>query len=275
MIKLVATDLDGTLLNSDRELSDVNKKTIQKLIDSNIIICFATGRPLNGIKKFLKECGLEMIESYSITNTGACVYKNKGYEILREKYLNDKDYYLIESYANGISIQVAGYSDYDLYSFSTTISPALIHDSKILNMPIMKVEINNINNSICRLNIMGDKENIDYAIECLSDEILESYYTVRNETFSFELLNKNSGKGNAIKFLMKHLGLQRDEILVLGDNFNDIDMLKEADFSVAMGQAHEDVKKVCRYITDTNDNNGFTVAIDRIIYKRTFNILTI
>ncbi|SJZ65495.1 Cof-type HAD-IIB family hydrolase [Anaerorhabdus furcosa] len=268
MIKLVATDLDGTLLNCNRELSDTNKRTIKKLIDSNIIVCFATGRPLGGIKKFLEQCNLTEIESYSITNTGACVYQNKGYEILRAKYLNSEDYHLIESYTNGINIQVAGYSDYDLYSFEKVINPALNHDSKILSMPITETDIYEITNPIGRLNIMGDKENIDQAISCIPEAVLENYYTVRNETFSFELLNKKSGKGKAIKFLMKYLGLQRDEVLVLGDNFNDIDMLKEAGISVAMGQAHEDVKKVCTMITDTNDDDGFTKAIDEIIYNK-------
>ncbi|MEA4875263.1 Sugar phosphatase YidA [bioreactor metagenome] len=267
MIKLVATDLDGTLLNENRELSEVNKKTIKKMIDSNIILCFATGRPLNGIKHFLEECNLTNTESYSITNTGACIYRNQNFQLLKGEYLNECDYQLIEDYTKGTGVQVAGYSDFDLYSFSKVINPALIHDSKILSMPINETKIQDIVNPICRINIMGNKESIDYAISILPKEIFEKYYTVRNETFSFELLNKSSGKGNAIKFLMDYLGLNNEEVLVLGDNFNDIDMLIEAGQSVAMGQAHEDIKRICTYVTDTNEKNGFTKAIEKLVYE--------
>ncbi|MEG0076634.1 Cof-type HAD-IIB family hydrolase [Anaerorhabdus sp.] len=267
MIKLVVTDLDGTLLNNQRELSNVNENTIRKLLQENITICFATGRPLQGITKFIDACELTNFDSYSITNTGACVYSNKKFKLLSSNYLNEKEYNTILNHIKENDIQLAGYSDFDLYSFSEKINSALIHDSKILSMPITTTTFASIKNPVCRLNIMGDKKEIDQAIECLPQDIFDNYYTVRNETFSFELLNKNSGKGNAIKYLMNYLGLKKEEVLVVGDNFNDVDMLVEAGISVAMGQSHPDIKKVCTYITDTNENDGFTKAIEDIIFN--------
>lgn len=79
---------------------------------------------------------------------------------------------------------------------------------------------------------------------------------------NFEILNSESSKGNAIEFIANSLNIPLDDVMAIGDNFNDISMFEKVKYSVAMGNAEEDVKKVCKFITLENDDNGVAHAIN-------------
>ena len=269
MIKLVVTDLDGTLLNHDRKISKENEKSIRKLQNEGYIVCFASGRPFRGMNDFAEQCDLSSHESYFITNTGSKVFDYKNSKLISSHTLNVQDYKYIYGFIGDLNVQIAGYTEDTLYSFSEILNPALIHDQKILNMDIKYADAEYCDKEFGRFNIMGSKESVDEAVSRLPKEFFDTYYTVRNETFSFEILNKKSGKGNALETLTSYLNLDLDnEVLTIGDNYNDLEMLKITKNSVSMGQSCSEIQNQTKYVTSSNDDNGFSKIVNEVVFKK-------
>lgn len=255
-IKLIVFDLDGTLLNDERELSENNIKAIKKLLNNNIKIVIATGRPFAGFSRFLKQLGTLGKGNYSITNTGSIVRENVENGNIKTRALNINDYLFVNELTNIYEgIQTCIYTDDYIYIDEQSPNNAFIHDKNILRMVTRNTDAY-CNEPICRINVMGEKELLDkFQQENLS--ILEKKYaTVRNETFSYEILNKNSSKGKALKFLAGYLNIDRNQIMAFGDNVNDIEMIEYAGVSVAMGNGKDVLKSKADYIAKPNSEDG-------------------
>lgn len=255
-IKLIAFDLDGTLLNEDRELSENNIKAIKKVLKKNIKIVIATGRPYAGFRRFLIELGILGENNYSITNTGSIIRKNTDNGNILVNAMNLNDYLFIKNLTkNYENLQVAFYTDDYLYIDEQTPNEAFIHDKNILKMETRNI-LDYGNEPICRINVMGEKELLDYFQKEKLSILEEKFSTMRNETFSFEILNKNSSKGKALEFLSDHLNIERDQVMAFGDNMNDIEMIEHAGVSVAMENGKNELKSKAKYVAKSNSDDG-------------------
>ncbi|MDU5149580.1 Cof-type HAD-IIB family hydrolase [uncultured Anaerococcus sp.] len=255
-IKLIAFDLDGTLLNENRELSEYNIRAIKKLIKKDIKIVIATGRPYAGFSRFLAQLGTLGKDNYSITNTGSIIRENIAEGNIKLNAMNLNHYLFIKNIAkNYENLQVAFYTDDYLYIDEKNPNEAFIHDKNILKMETRDTAAYE-NEPICRINIMGKKELLDnFQKENLSI-LEENFSTMRNETFSFEILNKNSSKGKSLEFLSDHLNIERDQVMAFGDNVNDIEMIEYAGTSVAMENGKNELKSKAKYLAKSNSHDG-------------------
>lgn len=270
MIKLVVTDLDGTFLNDHSEVSLANKETIRRLQAAGIKVCFASGRPYDGMTSFAKMAGLENGESYFITNTGACVYEYPSRRLISNQTLTMSDYRELFKYVKDYDVQVVGYGDDKLYAFSHQHNEALLKDQSILKMDIEVLDPNiDYDLEFGRFNVMGSPEILDEVVTKIPQAFLNNYYSVRNISFSFEIENKNAGKGNALVALANYLKLDlKTEVLTCGDNMNDLEMLLVTANSCSMGQSKDIIKRQTKYVTDTNQNDGFTKIVNKVIFNQ-------
>lgn len=263
MIKLIAIDVDGTLLDSNRKLPKENIMAIREINKEKIKIVISTGRPYSGIESILKKLDLIRNNQYCITNTGAFVMENKSKKSIILNTLDIKDYNYLESLIKGYNLQLSIYTSNEIYNYSDRPNNASLHDSRILKMKI-KTPDKNFKSPIGRINVMGDKEEIDKFQNKYLKLLSENYYLMRNETFSLEILNKNCGKGKALKKLWEFLGIKMSEVIAIGDNENDIEMLSFAGTGIAMGNANSKVKKNADFITKSNDDCGVAFLIKNI-----------
>lgn len=255
-IKLIAFDLDGTLLNDERELSENNIKAIKKLLNNDIKIVIATGRPFAGFSRFLRQLDILHEDNYSITNTGSIIRENIDDGNIKLNAMDLNDYLFIKKVTeNYDNLQVAFYTDNYLYIDEVNPNVAFIHDKNILRMESRNTSIYG-NEPICRINVMGEKDLLDKFQKENQKYLEERYTTMRNETFSFEILNKDSSKGKGLEFLSKYLNIKRDEIMAFGDNVNDVDMIEYAGVSVAMKNGKDVLKAKADYIAKSNSDDG-------------------
>ncbi len=255
-IKLIAFDLDGTLLNDERELSENNIKAIKKLLNNDIKIVIATGRPFAGFSRFLRQLDILNKDNYSITNTGSIVRENVDNGNIKTRALNIDDYIFINKLANIYDgIQTCIYTDEYIYIDEQNPNEAFIHDKNILKMETRNTDSYS-NELICRINVMGEKDILDKFQKEKLSILEEKFSTMRNETFSFEILNRDSSKGKALEFLSKYLNIERDEIMAFGDNVNDVDMIEYAGVSVAMKNGKDVLKSKADYIAEPNSDDG-------------------
>lgn len=287
MYKLVAVDLDGTMLNSYGIVTDNTKKIIKKTIDKGIDVIIASGRPIDSIKEIAKEIGSN---KYFIAGNGSLVYDIQKDEIIYERYMTKQKVLEIIKICEQNSIT------YNIYTEKTIIAKSLKYnvlyyykenlkkeENKKTNITIvndimefvrnaenekfLKITICDedkvvFNSIIRKLRKINDIDVLDVShmsrkmIKQGTEEIpIEYHYT--------EISLNNVDKWNAIQFLMEKMNIKKEEVIAIGDNINDKKMIENAGVGIAMGESTPVVKEIADYITKDNNEEGTALALEK------------
>lgn len=287
MYKLVAVDLDGTMLNKYGIVTENTKKVIKNTIKKGTDVIIASGRPIDSIKTIAKEIESE---NYFIAGNGALIYDIKKDEIIYEKFLNKQKVLEIAEICEKNNIS------YNIYTEETIIAQQLKYNvlyyykenlnkdekrktnitlvenireyiknsenKKFLKVTICDENKSIFNSIIKRLNKVSNINILDVChitrkvIKQGTEEInIEYYYT--------ELSLKDVNKWNAIQYLINKLNIKTDEVIAFGDNINDKEMIENAGVGIAMGQSTHIITELADYVTDNNDNEGVRKAIEK------------
>lgn len=261
-VKLIAIDMDGTLLN---EHSELNPATIQAVHDAHaqgvkVVIC--TGRPLSGVTPFLDQLGLSGDDNYVITFNGSMAQTVTG-KIITSLTLSHEDYIDIEALSRKLNVHCHVESEDHIYTANRDISPYTVGESSLVNMQIryrtpeeMRPDL-----PIVKAMVVDDPTLLEAAIKKIPADFYDRYHIVRSAPYFLEILNNKASKGNALKMLAEYLHYSADEVMAIGDQGNDLSMLKYATNSVAMGNAIPEAKQIAKYETKTNVEDGVAHAI--------------
>lgn len=268
-IKLVAIDIDGTLLNSNHEITPRVKDALQKANAQGVNIVLCTGRPLPGVSQQLKELELYGENDYVITYNGSLVQATKSNEIISRYTLSYEDFLEIEMYSRKIGVHLHTIDDSTIYTANRDIGKYTIHEATLVNMPVKYRTVDEMGPelNIIKMMMIDEPEILDPAIEQLPLTLTEKFTTVKSTPFYYEIMNKNASKGNALAKLAEHLGLKQEETMAIGDNENDLSMIAYAGIGVAMGNATENVKTVANVHTASNDEDGVAEIIEKLVLK--------
>ncbi|CRF31979.1 hydrolase [Brachyspira suanatina] len=249
-IKLIATDLDGTLLNDKKEIGDYTKKILNILMnDYKIELVLSSGRPYEGIINYNKilendNCSIIFNGANIVDKEGKVIYKKTIEENACRSIINMSAKYdvCIHVYDNG------------KYIVSKEDFPIKSYVQKDQSLPAV-YGLNNINNYVFdKMLILGDRGILDN----LKSEI-DSQFDVHScfsGPFSLEITSKGTNKGNALKWICNNKGIDIKDIISFGDNFNDVEMVEYAGVGVAMANAEEELKQKADYIALSNDEDG-------------------
>lgn len=267
-IKLVAIDIDGTLVNSKRELTENVKNALQEAHRNGVNVVLCTGRPLPGVQPELELLQLTGKDDYVITYNGSLVQSVASEEVISAYELTYEDYLEIEVMARklGVHLHVSGKDA--IYTANRDLSPYTIYESFLVNMPVKYRTQEEMQEDIEMIKIMmiDEQEILDAAIAKLPQSFREKYTVVKSAPFYLEVLNKKASKGAALASLAEHLGLEQDEIMAIGDNENDLTMIEYAGVGVAMKNAIPLVKDAADYVTiGTNDEDGVAEAFRKFV----------
>lgn len=267
MYKIIAVDMDGTLLRSDRTISERTKKAISMAISKGAKFVISTGRPLEGVMPYIKFLGLDQIketEQFIITFNGAVVLGLNPLAIKVMNTINGKDVRRI--YERGLELGVLS------HGFSTTRGFILEVDNPYSDI---EVSYNGLDKSYTQFKdtkddeqfqkfmLLGNKEQLD-NVEKNIDDLRELYTVVRSTDFYLEFLNKNGSKGNALKQLCDTLDIPIEDSIAFGDAQNDQHMLEVAGHGVAMGNSIELLKNIADSVTLTNDEDGVAIVLEKL-----------
>lgn len=266
MYKIIAIDLDGTLLNDKKEISQNDKMAIKKAINLGIKIVISTGRPLIGVKPILEELGLYDSDSYVILFNGAEIYSLKDSKAIFQKYLNGNEVKEIYAEAKGLNLYLHAYnSKYQVVANKK--NKYTDYAAKLVKINYKEIDFTKINDNdlyIKCLMVQSEEiiaNNINYLIEKYKDK----YSIFRSSPIFLEFLNKNTTKGDALVYLANYLNIKKDEIMAIGDCENDITMLQYAHMGIAMENAYQNVKAIAKWISKSNNESGVAFAINNFI----------
>lgn len=271
MIKLIALDLDGTLLDSQKRLSQRNEEALNECIRRGIEIVPCTGRIWNGIPDFIRNIpGIH----YAITINGAVVEDVINHRVLRERKMTVKQGLEIlelaknfetmyDVYVDGQGYGEARFMDHmerygvnpgirDMVRRTRMIVPDMIEKVKELGKPVEKINY--------FFNDLEERARAKAALEARGDVFISSSF--RN---NLEINLNGATKGDGICCLAEHLGLKPEETMGFGDGENDITMMKMAGIGVAMANGEDSVKEAADYVTDINDADGVALAIEKFV----------
>lgn len=268
MIKLVAIDMDGTLLNSKKELLEETKQYFKdfhkKETDTLLVLC--TGRPESGIRPYLKDLGYLEENHYIISQNGANIYESQTGKRVMDAFVDSKaiQKWIELGKKHGISVMGAGVDYY--YSFDEDPTEWMEFDVKLVSGKLKRIPTEeSLNTDFYKILLMGDEEQLNEFETFIPQEWRDEFYVVRSQKYLVEVLTKGVNKAFGLEKLAQKLNIQPSEIAAIGDAANDIEMLEYAGLAIAMGNASEEVKSISDIVTDTNENNGVIKAIDKLI----------
>ena len=287
MYKLVAIDLDGTMLNSYGMVTENTKKAIKDTINKGTEVIIASGRPIDSIKTIAKEIGSE---NYFIAGNGALIYDIKKDEIIYEKFMNKQKVLEIIKICEENSIA------YNIYTEKTIIAKGLKYnvlyyykenlkkeENKKTNITIvedvyeyiknlenekfLKItvcdETKSVFNSIIRkLRTVEDIDVLD-VLHMSRKMIKQGTEDVPIEYYYTEISLKDVDKWNAIEYLAEKMNISKDEIIAIGDNINDKKMIENAKVGIAMGQSPPVITKIADFVTLNNNEDGVAKALEK------------
>lgn len=268
MIKLVAIDMDGTLLNSKKELLEETKQYFKEFHtkETETLLVLCTGRPETGIRPYLKDLGYLEENHYIISQNGANIYESQTGNRLMDAFVDsEKIQKWIEfGKKHGVSVMGAGVDYY--YSIDEDPTEWMEFDVKIVNGSIKRItKEESLSTDFYKLLLLGDEEQLNEFETLIPKEWRDEFYVVRSQKYLVEVLTKGVNKAFGLEKLAAKLNIKPSEIAAIGDAANDIEMLKYAGLAIAMGNASEEVKSLSDIVTDTNENNGVIKAIDKLI----------
>ena len=268
MIKLIAIDMDGTLLNSKKELLEETKQYFKNFHNKNTetLLVLCTGRPETGIRPYLKDLGYLEENHYIISQNGASIYESQTGKRVMDAFVDSTaiQKWIELGKKHGISVMGAGVDYY--YSFDEDPTEWMEFDVKLVSGKLKRIPTKeSLNIDFYKILLMGDEEQLNEFETFIPQEWRDEFYVVRSQKYLVEVLTKGVNKAFGLEKLAKKLNIQPSEIAAIGDAANDIEMLEYAGLAIAMGNASEEVKAIADIVTDTNENNGVIKAIDKLI----------
>lgn len=269
--KLLCTDMDGTLLNNNKEISEVNKKAIATAIENGLIVALCTGRIFTFANYYAQILG---IKAPVIASNGAYIRDGKMDEVLYKRNLGIENCRKIMKVLNKNGINPhfnskdriltghISHSSESYLKFNETLDAE--HQFKVNVIEDWESAFIKYEEDILKcIAIDNNLEKIKTAKEEIS--LIDSLEVVSSLYNNFEVMAKGVSKGKAVEFLANYYNIKREEIICIGDNENDLSMIDYAGLGVAMGNSVEEVKSRANYITTSNNADGVAKVIEKFI----------
>ncbi len=270
-IRMIGVDLDGTLLNSEKQLTAYTREVLKKAIEQEVAVVVATGRPFSGVPDELKHFpGIR----YALTANGARILDMQKQKVVYENLLSVESSekvidILIKHHAiHEFIVDGVGYLKEDalkkVYAYFEDPHMAEYLQSTRIPVKDVKEKLQTMKCEVDKLQgIFRNQKDKEEALEELNT--LSGIVVTAAMDNNLEINKEGTNKGLGLLQLGKSLGISREEIMACGDGGNDVEMLKEVGFAVAMANGSDPVKKAADFVTVSNDEDGVAKAIERFV----------
>lgn len=267
--KLLVLDVDGTLLNDEREISKRTLAALLKVQQMGVRIVLASGRPTYGLMPLAKTLELGNYGGFVLSYNGCQIIKAQNGEILFERRINPEMLPYLEKKARKNGFAIFTYHDDTLITDSPDNENEYIKNEALLNnLKIIREDefSTAIDFAPCKCMLVSDKEKALIGLEQHWEKRLAGTLDAfRSEPYFLEVVPCGVNKANTLGALLEHLGVTREEVIAVGDGVCDVTMLQLAGMGVAMGHSQDSVKVCADYVTASNEEDGVALAVEKLI----------
>ena len=260
--KLMAVDIDGTLLNNNGQLTENNKNAIRQWVDKGLIFTIASGRPIQGVEKLNEILNLDVP---FIPYNGAMVVLGKSKKVLYEQKLSRNDSRDIIRLGEKYNVTIIIWNDNRVYvpelnervnnyKMAIGVEPVVIDNMEQL-----------IENGVTKIIWYDEVEKIEQYQKEIGRYLGDNINFHPSRPYFMEFVDKNASKAIAMEKLGQYYGIKQSEMIAVGDGFNDLSMIEYAGLGVAMANSPDEIKEKADYITLSNEEDGVAHVIHKFI----------
>ena len=268
MDKILAVDLDGTVLDSKGQMTEGVRAALLNAQSAGFRLVLCTGRPLSGVRAIAR--ALELSEGdWIVTNNGSCV-QTLQHAVLAETRLSLADYQRVAHFCDSHDLSLIAVGGGRVYTHQSFVVPQVSRFCWLTDMPLVVTPFGELEHplSFYKCMICADSETIRIFKDQISCRFGDVYQCVQSEACYLEILPAGVSKGAALKRVAREYQISPAAIIGIGDNDNDRSMLAFAGTAIAMGNAVPEIKRLAHWVCPTNDEDGVAVAIDWIVKNR-------
>lgn len=265
--KLLVLDVDGTLLNDEREISKRTLAALLKVQQMGVRIVLASGRPTYGLMPLAKTLELGNYGGFVLSYNGCQIIKAQNGEILFERRINPEMLPYLEKKARKNGLAIFTYHNDTLITDSPD-NEYIKNEALLNNLKIIKEDefSTAIDFAPCKCMLVSDKEKALIGLEQHWEKRLAGTLDAfRSEPYFLEVVPCGVNKANTLGALLEHLEVTREEAIAVGDGVCDVTMLQLAGMGVAMGHSQDSVKVCADYVTASNEEDGVALAVEKLI----------
>lgn len=265
--KVLVLDIDGTLCDSQKVITQPTKDAISKLQDQGVTVVIASGRPVYGVMPSAKELKLEQRNGYILAFNGGRIINCTTDEIIVDTILPDHFAPRIEKMAREYGCSLMSYEGNQVITINADDQYVQL-EARINGLPVKQIKSFEpyATYPMNKMIVTGDGDYLE-KLEPVFAKAFPELNVYRSEPFFLEMLPKGIDKAKSLSVLLKHLHLTREEMVACGDGFNDKTMIEYAGMGVAMANAQDAVKEVADFVTKSNDEDGVVYAIEKLFYE--------
>ena len=248
--KILVLDLDGTLTNKKKEITAHTRETLIRAQEAGVKIVLASGRPTYGIVPLAEELRLGDFEGYILSYNGGQIIDWKTKKMMYENELDPKVYPYLYECAKKNGFVILSYKDEYIVSEDAG-NPYVQHEAFLNRMPSITVP-----------NFL---EVFDFPVPKMKQDLEGRMNVFRSEPFFLELVPNGIDKARSLAVLLDELGMKPEEMVAVGDGFNDLSMIQFAGLGVAMANAQDVVKEAADYVTLSNEEDGVAAVVEKFL----------
>lgn len=271
MYKLVAIDLDGTLVTDEKELTKKTIEVIKEISKQGVKVMISSGRAFYRLEKFIDALDLRKENQCTICFNGGIIVENTTKELLYSQNLDAKEVEELIQLGKALRLPIMIYAR-DTHYVEAIPEVVRKNTKNLKGMNLKVVNFNQLNfnkpqNYIYKVCFIDKPEKIIEKREQISKEMFEKYEITSSVPEYLEIVKKGIKKSEAIKVVMEKYNIKRDEVMAIGDGENDIEMLDFAGLGIAMENASDFVKEFANDVTTSNNQDGVANAIEKYILR--------
>lgn len=267
---IIALDLDGTLTNSEKNITLRTFDALMKAQREGVRLVLASGRPTFGIAALANQLQLADYGGYVLSYNGGRIIDWCEKTVIFSQVVDQKLVPILYDFAEKVQLPIVTYLPEAILA-SKNEGEYLAEEARINGMPVVVAqnfveEAMQIAGGSTKFLIPGEPELLIQLESKMKAALSEQMEVFRSAPFFLELPPKGIDKAQSLQRLLTHLGLERESLMAFGDGFNDLSMIQFAGQGVAMANAVEEVKSIADFVTTSNEEDGIAHALEQLLF---------
>ena len=266
--KMLVLDLDGTLTNNYKEITPKTKEALMQAQAKGVRVVLASGRPTYGITPIANELMLTNHGGFILAFNGGKIIDYTSRETVFEQTIGKPEVEALYNAADKAGLAILSYQDYGIVTTQKD-NNYVEHEAFINKLPVTQCDnfVEDLQYPINKCLIVGDPTPLHELELQLSKDLFGQVEVYRSAGFFLECVPPGVDKAKSLERLLAMVNIDKDDVIAVGDGFNDLSMIEYAGLGIAMGNAPGEVKSRANFVTSSNDEDGVAKVIEKFILE--------